>query len=108
MSENSTLVISIHRTPCIKQIAGFIANNEEIVIELGTFSYTQRRKDITDEEPFKILKHKRKSSVTSPVKTQEYIGEPQSQIIGTWAIGHDGRFVAIEKAEDYGLKDKND
>lgn len=78
------------------------------LIEKGTFSYTQRRSDITDEEPLKVLKHKRKSSVTSPVKTQEYIGETRANLIGSRAISHDGRLVTFERGEDYGLIDKND
>lgn len=78
------------------------------LIEKGTFSYTQRRSDITDEEPLKVLKHKRKSSVTSPVKTQEYIGETRANLIGSRAISRDGRLVTFERGEDYGLIDKND
>lgn len=77
-------------------------------IEKGTYSYLNRRSDITDEEPLKILKRKLKSYITDPAKTQGYIGEVRINLIGMRAIGSDGRLTTIQRAEDYGLIDKND
>lgn len=83
-------------------------HSDSRVIEKGTFSYTNRRRDITDEEPLRIIKHKLKWSVISPTKTQGYVGETRRNVVGMRAIGPDGRFVTFQRGEDYGLKDRND
>ena len=76
-------------------------------IDIHTFSDVNRRKDITDEEPLKVLKHKRKLFVKDPVKTEAYIGQLSSNLIGQKALGPDGRLITVARKDDSGLRDNN-
>lgn len=76
-------------------------------IDKSSFAYSNRRSDIVDEEPMKVLKHKRKFFFNDPVKNHGYVGELQKKVIGTRAVGPDGRLIEISKKDDYNLNDNN-
>jgi len=81
--------------------------SHKVVVNLHSFSYVNPRKDIDDEDFLKQSKHKLKGSVIAPVRTQKYVGELPKNIIGTVAIGPDGRVIEISRKIDIDLEDRN-
>lgn len=75
------------------------SENKQNLVFSG-FSHVNRRSDIIDDEPVKVMKHKLKTSVISPTYSSPLSGEKTRPIEGMPVITHDGRLVSYEKVEE--------